>query len=87
MQSISMDLISEFYPNSSEGNCYALAVICMFIGDTFCIPLKFKSAKEVVQAYIENVYATLDQIIFFLIMVQNSKWSVYQYCYTIGSGI
>ena len=31
-------------------------VICMLTGYTFCIPLKSKTATEVVQAYIGNVY-------------------------------
>ena len=56
MQFISMDLIGLFDP-SSNGHHYALTVICMLTGYTFCIPLKPKSASEVVQAYIDEVYA------------------------------
>ena len=37
MRFISMDLIVEFHPPSSKGNRYALTVICMFTGYTFCI--------------------------------------------------
>ena len=57
MEFISMDLIGEFYPPSKSGHKYALTVICMLTGYVFCIPLKFKQANEVLQAYIDNVYA------------------------------
>ena len=40
-----MDLIGEFHPPSSKGNRYALTVICMFTGYTFCIPIPNKMAK------------------------------------------
>ena len=55
MQFITMDLISEFYSNSSAGNTYALTVNCMITGYTFCVPIKTKTASEV-QAYIDNIY-------------------------------
>ena len=48
MKFISMDLIGEFHPPSSIGNRYALTVICMHMGFVFCIPLKTKSAEDVV---------------------------------------
>ena len=57
MEFISMDLIGEFYPLSNLGYKYALTVICMLTGYVFCIPLKSKQANEVLQAYIDNVYA------------------------------
>ena len=57
MDVISMDLIGEFYPPSKSGHKYALTVICMLTGYVFCIPLKSKQANEVLQAYIDNVYA------------------------------
>ena len=57
MEFISMDLIGEFHPSSSKGHKYALTVICMLTGYTFCIPLKTKTAAEVVKAYVDNVYA------------------------------
>ena len=57
MEFISMDLIGEFYPPSKSGHKYALTVICILTGYVFCIPLKTKQASEVVQAYIDNVYA------------------------------
>ena len=57
MKFISMDLIGEFHPPSSKGNRYALTVICMHTGFVFCIPLKTKSAEDVVQAYIDKVYS------------------------------
>ena len=57
MKFISMDLIGEFHPPSSKGNRYALTVICMHTGFVFCIPLKTKSAEDVVRAYIDKVYS------------------------------
>ena len=57
MQFISMDLIGEFHPPTSKGKRYALTVICMLTGYVFCIPLKTKTAEEVLQAYIDNVYS------------------------------
>ena len=57
MEFISMDLIGEFSPPSKDGYRYALTVICMLSGYVFCVPLKTKSAAEVIQAYIDNVYA------------------------------
>ena len=57
MQFISMDLIGEFHPPTSKGKRYALTVICMVTGYVFCIPLKTKTAEEVLQAYIDNMYS------------------------------
>ena len=57
MQFISMDLIGEFHPPTSRKHRYALTVICMLMGYVFCIPLNTKTAKEVTQAYIDNVYS------------------------------
>ena len=57
MQFISMDLIGEFHPPSAKGHRYALTVICMLTGYTFCIPLKTKTAAEVVKAYVDNIYS------------------------------
>ena len=52
-----MDLIGTLYPPSKAGHKYALTVICMLTGYVFCIPLKTNQANEVLQAYIDNVYA------------------------------
>ena len=57
MEFISMDLIGEFHPPSKKGNKYALTVICMLTRYVFCVPLKSKTACEVIQAYIDNIYA------------------------------
>ena len=57
MQFISMDLIGEFHPPTSRKHRYALTVICMLTGYVFCVPLKTKTAEEVTQAYIDNVYS------------------------------
>ena len=56
MEFISMDLIGDFIP-SSKGNKYALTVICMLTGYTFCIPIPSKKASDVITAYIDNVYS------------------------------
>ena len=57
MQFISMDLIGEFHPPTTKEKRYALTVICMLTGYVFCIPLKIKTAEEVLKAYIDNVYS------------------------------
>ena len=57
MQFISMDLIGEFHPPTSKKHRYALTVICMLTGYVFCVPLKTKTAEEVIQAYIDHVYS------------------------------
>ena len=54
---VSMDLIGELYPPSRSGHKYALTMICMLTGYIFCIPLKTKQASEVLQAYVDNIYA------------------------------
>ena len=51
MEFICIDLIGEFYPPSSKGNRYALTAVCMLTGFTFCIPIKNKTAQEVVTAW------------------------------------
>ena len=55
VQFISMDLIGEFHPQTNRKNRYA--VICMLTGYVFCVPLKTKTAEEVIQAYIDNIYS------------------------------
>ena len=55
MEFIAMDLIGEFHPASSKGNRYALTAICMVTGFTFCIPLKSKTAEDVVTAYLNHI--------------------------------
>ena len=57
MQCISMDLIGEFHPPTAKGKRYALTVIYMLTGYVFCVPLKTKTAEEVLQAYIDDVYS------------------------------
>ena len=56
MDFISMDLIGEFYPPSSKGNKYALTVICMLSGWTWCIPIPDKTAPIVVGAYLKHIH-------------------------------
>ena len=57
MQFISMDLIGEFHLPTTKKNRYALTVKCMLMGYVFCVPLRTKTAEEVLQAYVDNVYA------------------------------
>ena len=57
MQFISMDIIGEFYLPTAKKNRYALTVICMLMGYVFCVPLRTKTTEEVLQAYVDNVYA------------------------------
>ena len=57
MQFISMDLIGEFHPPTSRKHRYTLTVICMLMGYMFCEPLNTKTAEEVTQAYIDDVYS------------------------------
>ena len=55
MEFVSMDLIGEFHPPSSKGNRYALTAVCMLTGYTFCIPLRNKSAEEIVTAWRNHI--------------------------------
>ena len=52
---ISMDLVGEFHPPSSKGNRYALTAVCMLTNFVFCIPLKNKSASEIVTAWRNHI--------------------------------
>ena len=56
MKFLSMDLIGEFHPPSTKGNRYALTVISMFTGYTFCIPIPNKKAETVLKTYMDHVY-------------------------------
>ena len=57
MDFICMDLIGEFHPPTSHGHHYALTVVCMLAGFTWCIPLKTKTAEEVGKAYLDHIYS------------------------------
>ena len=59
MDFITMDLIGEFHPPSSNGNGYALTGVCMLTGFTWCIPIKLKKASDVARAYMQHVYSVL----------------------------
>ena len=51
-----MDLVGEFHPlPSSKGNRYALTTVCILTGFTFCIPIKNKSAEEIVTAWRNHI--------------------------------
>ena len=57
MDFISMDLIGEFKMRSTQGNRYALTVICMLTGYTWCISIADKSAETIVKSYMKEVYS------------------------------
>ena len=59
MDFIAMDLIGEFHPPSSQGNCYVLTGVCMLTGFTWCIPIRLKKAVDVARAYMQHVYSVL----------------------------
>ena len=56
---IAMNLIGEYHPPSSQGNCYALTGVCMLTGFTWCIPIKLKKATDVARAYMQHIYSIL----------------------------
>ena len=60
MEFISMDLVGEFHPPSSRGNRYALTAVCMLTNFVFCIPLKNKSASEIVTAWRTTLHFHLE---------------------------
>ena len=74
MKFISMDLIGEFHPPSSKGNSYALTVICMFTGYTFCIPIPNKKAETVLKAYMDHVYCKYGGSFKILSDNKNNSW-------------
>ena len=57
MEFISMDLVGKLSKTSS-GHKYALTIICMLTGYMFCIPLKTKTAEEIVDKYLTHVTFT-----------------------------
>ena len=42
---------------TSHGHCYALTAVCILTGFTWCIPLKTKTADDVVKAYLDHIYS------------------------------
>ena len=50
-------LIGEFHPPTSCGHHYALTVVCMLRGFTWCIPLKTKTVEELAKAYLDHIYS------------------------------
>ena len=55
MEFVSMDLIGKFHSPPSKGNRYALSAVCMLTGYTFCIPIKNKSAEEIITAWRNHI--------------------------------
>ena len=52
-----MHLVGRF-TRTTSGHKYALTVICMLTGYVFCIPLKTKTAEEIVEIYLTHVTFT-----------------------------
>ena len=44
-------------PPTSCGHHYALTAVCMLTGFTWCVPLKTKTAEEVMNAYMDHIYS------------------------------
>ena len=55
MDFIWLDLIGEFHPPTRHGHHFALTACCMLTGFTWCVPLKTKTADEVVTAYKNHI--------------------------------
>ena len=71
MDFICMDLIGEFQPPMSRGHRYALTAVCMLTGFTWCVPLKTKTAEEVMKAYMDHIYSSFGGSI--KILTDNSR--------------
>ena len=57
MEFISTDLVSRL-SRTSSGHEYTLTIICMLTGYIFCIPLKTKTAEEIMDKYLAHVTFT-----------------------------
>ena len=57
MEFISMDLVGRF-TRTTNGHEYALTMICMLTGYVLCIPLKMKTADEIVKKYLTHAAFT-----------------------------
>ena len=55
MDFICMNLIGEFHSPTRRGHRFALTACCMLTGFTWCIPLKTKTAAEVVTTYKNHI--------------------------------
>ena len=59
MSFIAMDLLGE-YPETENGNHYALTVICMLTSFVNMVPIKDKKTETVINAYIRYMYVNKD---------------------------
>ena len=57
MEFISMDLVGRL-SRTSSGHEYTLTIICMLTGYVFCIPLKTKTAEEIMDKYLTHIAFT-----------------------------
>ena len=60
MSLIVMHLLGE-YPETENGNCYALTIICMLTSFVSSIPIKDKKNENVINSYIKYIYAHILQ--------------------------
>ena len=54
MQFISEDLIGEFHPRSSAGNCHTLTAIDILTGYVFCPPIKSRYVLDVIKSHLDH---------------------------------
>ena len=73
MEFICINLIGEFHLPSYKGNRYVLTAVCMLTGFTFYIPIKNKSAEEVVMTWRNHILFPFGVCRKLLIMEQNLK--------------
>ena len=52
---IAMDLLGK-YPETENGNCYALAIICMLASFVSIVSIKDKKAETMINTYIKYIY-------------------------------
>ena len=56
MAFISMDLLGP-YSKTESGNQCVLTIICMLTNYAFMIPIKTKTTEDVINAYLQHIYA------------------------------
>ena len=56
METICMDLIGPL-PETSSGNKFVLAAICLLTNYMFMVPIPNKTTQQVIQAYLNHIYA------------------------------
>ena len=75
MDFICMDFIGKFHPLTSRGHRYALTAVCMLTGFTWCVPLKTKTAEEVMKAYMDHIYCNFGGSVKILTDMQSTNYA------------